>query len=378
MDHGVDILIIHPHLDVTGGSEKLTQILVEELLKQDYSITVLSRDVSEGFPKGDNVFYEKFLEEEDIGDKRLSKILGLYKSLAKVIREYNPTIVFAMIQEPVYLVLSKIVDPSKKTAIYIHFPFEEEVSKENIDHFIEMYRFPGFYEWMYSYVNLKLTNSNYTARALYQKFGLESNVVYPAIPWDYYEDEPDLSEDPGPSIISVGRFVPHKRHDLLIELFRNKIKPRVKDARLIVIGVPDERYIEYCEKIRKLSEEAEDVELVDKPLKPKELIGYYRKARAYVHLRIGEHFGMAPVEAMSQGVIPILPLKSGLAELLTHGWNGYIYRNDDELVKYILKVLSMDRAEYLKYKKRVYRKASYFTPERFANDIVGYLGLTKS
>jgi len=87
---------------------------------------------------------------------------------------------------------------------------------------------------------------------------------------------------------------------------------------------------------------------------------------------------MAPVEAMSQGVIPILPLKSGLAELLTHGWNSYIYRNDDELVKYILKVLSMDRVEHLKYRKRVYRKASYFTLERFANNIVGYLGPTKS
>ncbi len=371
-------MIIHPHLDVTGGSEKLTLILVEELVKRNYSLVVLSRGFSQEFLrlKDHRVSYEEFREAGlDLGDKRLNRIAELYASFSKVIKDYDPRIVFAMIQEPVYLVLSKIIAPEKRTAIYIHFPFEEEVTRENIGMFIDMYRFPGFYEEMFRYVDLKLTNSNYTARVLYEHFKLESNVVYPAIPWEYYEEEIDLNEDPGSTIISVGRFVPHKRLDVLIELFRDKIKPRIRDSKLIIVGVPDKRYLDYYEKLKNMASNVEDVELVDKPLTPRQLLSYYRRARVYVHLRIGEHFGMAPVEAMTQGAIPILPLKSGLAELLTHGWNGYVYRDDSELVDYIIRVLEMSREDYLKIKRRVYRKALYFTPERFASDIIGYLGI---
>ena len=372
-----DLMIIHPHLDVTGGSEKLTLILVEELVKRDYSIVVLSRNFSQEFLRlSGRVSYEKFRQVGlDLGDKRLNRITELYVSFSEVVKKYNPRIVFAMIQEPVYLVLSKIIAPKKKTAIYIHFPFEEEVTRENIDMFIDMYRFPGFYEDMFKYVDLKLTNSNYTARVLYEHFRLESNVVYPAIPWEYYEEEIDLGEDPGPTIISVGRFVPHKRLDVLLKLFRSHIKPRVRDSKLIIVGVPDERYLDYYERLKNMALSTEDVELVDKPLTPRQLLSYYRRARVYVHLRIGEHFGMAPVEAMTQGAIPILPLKSGLAELLTHGWNGYVYGDDSELVNYIVRVLEMPRKEYLEMRRRVYRKSLYFTPERFVSDIIGYLGV---
>jgi len=374
---GKDLLIIHPHLDVTGGSEKLTQILIEELARRGYELVVLSRGFGKDFPKAPNIHYELLTEVSEMGDKRLDRLLGLFKSIAATVMKHDPAVIFAMIQEPVYLMLSKIADPRKRTAIYIHFPFEEELTKENITRFLEMHRFPGMYEDMFKFVDLRLTNSNYTARALYKHFGLNSNVVYPAIPWEYYLEEPDLTADPGPSIISVGRFVPQKRLDILIKLFKERIKKEVKEARLTIVGVPDERYQSYYEELKRLAESAEDIEIIDKPLTPRDLIKLYREARVYAHLRIGEHFGMAPVEAMTQGAIPVLPRKSGLAELLTHGYNGYSYVSDEELVTYVIKVLRMARDEYLELRRRAHVKSLYFTPERFASDVEGYLGLIK-
>lgn len=374
------LVLIHPHLDVVGGSERLTQILLYELDKRGYEVLVLTRARDPRyFPETKNIKFKLFKDTNiGVSSKRIKKLMDLFVTIDEALNAFETNIVFSMIQEPVYLMLSKIIKPDIKTAIYIHFPFEEELAPENIDRFIEMYRFPGFYESMYSFVDLKMTNSNYTARVLFEKFGLESNVVYPAIPWEFFEEEPDLNVDPGPTIISVGRFVPHKRFDVILKIFRDVIKPKITNAKLIIIGTVDKRYQDYYNEIKALAEEVKDVEFIDRPMKPSEMIRYYREARCYVHLRIGEHFGMAPVEAMTQGSIPVIPLKSGLAELLTHGWNGYLFKTDEELVSYILRVLQMSRRDFIEMRVRAYRKALYFNPDRFTSDIVGYLGLIKS
>ena len=373
------LLIIHPHLSIIGGSERLTQILVYELEKKRKNIEILvltgSRN-KELFPETSKIRFKLFKEAPvKAKNLRIKKLIDAFLTLSEVMDDFCPDAVLTMIQEPIYLVLSKIVKPNIGTAIYIHFPFEEELTKDNVVEFIKMYRFPGFYEGFYKFVDLKIANSNYTAKVLYEKFGLESNVVYPAIPWDFFKEKPSLDRDPGPSIISVGRFVPHKRFTILLKLFKDRIKPLIPEARLTIVGIPDPRYADYYRKIVELADRIADVEVISRPLTPLEMAKLYRQSRVYVHLRIGEHFGMAPVEAMSQGTVPILPSKSGLAELLTHGVSGFKYEDDNELVTYILEVLKMPRDEYLKLKKNAYYKSLYFTPERFVNDILGYLNL---
>lgn len=82
---------------------------------------------------------------------------------------------------------------------------------------------------------------------------------------------------------------------------------------------------------------------------------------------------MAPVEAMSQGVIPVLPENSGLAELVVNGKDGFTARNDDEFIKYIIHVLKMSNEDLLSISRRAYRKAWYFNPDRFAHEVSNYL-----
>ncbi len=374
------ILVIHPHLHVLGGSEILTKILIYELESLGHEVVVLTRARNETeFPETEKVKFEYI---KDISSRLglltdesfyMGRLLDILYSMDEVLRKHEPDVVLNMIQEPVYCVLLKLLNPKKGTAIYIHYPFEEEVSEENIKVFLSLYRFPGRYEAMFRHADLHLTNSNYTAYALYKHFGIESNVVYPAISWKYFEDEIDVKEDRENIIVSVGRFIPLKRHDVLIDWFKNHIKPKVPDARLLIVGLPDPRFLNYYEKLKKLASEVEDVELVDRPLKPEEMIKYYRIAKVYVHLRIGEHFGMAPVEAMSQGTIPIIPEQSGLAEIVTHGRSGFTYRTDDEALSYIIKTLTMPKKELVEMRKLAYRKAWYFNPDRFAREVFNYL-----
>jgi len=109
----------------------------------------------------------------------------------------------------------------------------------------------------------------------------------------------------------------------------------------------------------------------------REMIGVLREARVYVHMRRGEHFGMAPVEAMSQGVVPVIHAESGLAELISHGRDGFLASNDEEFAKYVTHVLKMGREELARMRRFAYRKSWYFNPDRFAREVLAALEVAK-
>ena len=369
------ILIIHPHLHILGGSEKLTKILIYELASMDNEVLVLTSIRNEQeFPETKNVKY-KLIKDINVKAKSesINKIINIVYTVDEVLSEFNPDVTLVMIQEPVYSIALKLAKPELGNAMYIHYPFEEELTPENLKIFLKLYRFPNMYLDFYGVADLHMTNSNYTARALYKKFHIESNVVYPAVSWDYFKERIDLESKRDNIIVSVGRFVPQKRHHILLDWFKKIIKPRIPDAKLVIIGLPDARYKDYYEMLRRRVPEIRDVEFIDKPLSDKEIAKYYREAKVYIHLRIGEHFGMAPVEAMSQGAVPVLPKLSGLAELITQGRDGFTYETDKEAAEYTVKILSLPPEEIVKMRTAAYMKAWYFNPDRFAKQILNYL-----
>ncbi len=375
------VLVVHPHLYVVGGSEVLTRLLVYEMEKLGCEVVVASSGFrEEAFRETERVKLERFrsagvevASRDELRREMLKRIMDVWYTMASLVEEYDPDVSLVMIQEPLYVAALKAARPELGVGIYIHFPFEEELTKENLPRFIAMYRFPNMYNNLYGVADLHLVNSNYTARALYKHYGIEANVVYPAVDWDYFMEEPDVEEDRDDVIISVARFVPQKRLDVLVKLYAEKIKPAHPRARLLLVGIKDERYEDYFNRLVAEAEKAGDVEIVAKPLTPRELVRYYREAKVYVHMRIGEHFGMAPVEAMSQATIPIVPRKSGLAELIVEGLDGYTYTSDEGVVAYTLKVLRMGRDELVKMRRYAVRKAWRFTPANFAREVLAYL-----
>lgn len=377
----VRILIIHPHLGFFGGSERLTRILIYELERADQEVIVVTESRNEvWFPETRLVKFERikcifeYEKPSALIPLHLEKIMDLMYSFNEVIFKYEPDVVLSMIQEPIYAVLVKIVKPELKSAIYIHYPIEEELTSENFYFFVSSYRFPSLYEQFYKTPDLHMTNSNYTAHALYSMFGIESNVVYPAVEWDFFETSEEASEEERKgNILCIGRFVPQKRQDVLIDWFRRIIKPKFPQSRLILIGIPDKRHIKYYERLKMLAEETKDVEFIDRVLTNEEIIKYYREANVYIHLRIGEHFGLVPVEAASQGAIPIVPEKSGIAELVSHGRDGFIASNDEEFIRYLLKLLAASKEELQRMRRFARRKAWYFNPDRFAKEVLASL-----
>jgi len=56
--------------------------------------------------------------------------------------------------------------------------------------------------------------------------------------------------------------------------------------------------------------------------------------REDVHPELAEHFGIATVEAMAAGCVPVVYSAGGQKEIIQHGVNGFLWRTLEELQEY--------------------------------------------
>ncbi|NPA99853.1 MAG: glycosyltransferase family 4 protein [Crenarchaeota archaeon] len=360
------ILVIHPHLNVKGGSERLTKILLDGLkeMERDYKIIT-------------SLYDEEWFKEHVDKMTLLSPGSSFEKvkeHVEKVVREYEPSIAIVMVQDPAYCYMIKNADQRVKTLMYIHFPIDEEISEENLKEYEYYLRYPRLAPRYLDKADIVVVNSRRTRLAVEMLWPYTPYVVYPCIDKIFFKEEITEEELKRKEnlVIYVGRFVSLKRQDLLLYQFRI-VKERIRDARLALLGYVDPRHREYYEAVKRTYEELQDslkdVELITSP-DDKTLLEYYKISRVYVHLRIGEHFGMAPVEAMSQGTPIVMRLPTGLIEKIENITYGYFVETDHEIAKYIIHILSLDRDEYYKISKRCIEKAREFYYTNFAREVL--------
>jgi len=362
----VRILVIHPHLNVKGGSERLTKILLDGLkdLGKDYKIIT-------------SLYDEEWFRDHVNKMSLLSPGLTFEKvreHVENVVKEYEPDIAIVMVQDPAYCYMIKSANPKVRTLMYIHFPIDEEISEENLKEYEYYLRYPRLAPRYLDKADIVVANSRRTKLAVEMLWPYSPHVVYPCI--DKIFSEHEISDEELNKkenlVIYVGRFVSLKRQDLLLHQFKF-IKERVRNARLALVGYVDPRHREYYEAVKRVYEELQDsikdVELVTSP-DDKTLLHYYKIARVYVHLRIGEHFGMAPVEAMSQGTPIVMRLPTGLIEKIENLTYGYFIETDHDVIKHVTHILLMDKDEYHKIAKRCIEKAREFYYTNFAKEIL--------
>jgi glycosyltransferase involved in cell wall biosynthesis len=79
---------------------------------------------------------------------------------------------------------------------------------------------------------------------------------------------------------------------------------------------------------------------------------------------LSEHFGIATVEAMAAGCVPVVIDKGGQKEIVEHGISGFRWRTLDEMKKYTL-LLAGDERLLAQMSAAARQRASYFSAARF-------------
>jgi len=132
--------------------------------------------------------------------------------------------------------------------------------------------------------------------------------------------------NPNRTIISVGKFIQSKGHDVLVRAFSQVLK-EFSDARLLLVGQagPD------VEGIRQLIDSlslADRVEIV-RDARHEEIPAHLSRAGLYASASRSEGFPLAVLEAAASGLPVVCTRAPGLRELIEDGLTGRVVEVDD-------------------------------------------------
>jgi glycosyltransferase involved in cell wall biosynthesis len=186
-----------------------------------------------------------------------------------------------------------------------------------------------------------ITISKFSQHWIKRYWNKESTVIYP--PVDFVcTDEERMSLRKENMILSVGRFFVgghNKKHDVMIEAFKNLVDSGHNEWELHLVGG--------------LKQNAADKDYFNKLIdlaggynvrfhtnaSQREVHDLYKRSKVYWHATgygasdpmSYEHFGIAPVEAISAGCVPVLINKGGLPEIVAE-CGGYLWNTISEVV----------------------------------------------
>jgi glycosyltransferase involved in cell wall biosynthesis len=134
-------------------------------------------------------------------------------------------------------------------------------------------------------------------------------------------------------ILYVGRIHPEKGIHLLIEAFLQLRTAGDKRARLCIVGPWEAKHggggPEYRNQLLSQSKGAAGfIEWVGPVYEPAKLNSYYKESALFAYPSLaekGETFGLAPLEAMSQGCPVVVSALNCFSDFVTHGHNGWVF-----------------------------------------------------
>jgi glycosyltransferase involved in cell wall biosynthesis len=211
-----------------------------------------------------------------------------------------------------------------------------------------------------------LTNSNFTKQQIIKYLNVKPLVVYPPVDVENYLPL-SRNENRKNIVLTISRLEEGKGLDLI-----PYIAARVENARFVIIGsLASQQYILYLRHIIKslgVEDRIAIIPNVNRNVKENLL----STAKIYLHPRKYEYFGIAIVEAMAAGLIPLVH-KSGAPwiDILNQeeGIYGYSYEDIVSCANYVTEIIdnySKMREEII---QNVAERSKLFSSETFRKNI---------
>ena len=193
---------------------------------------------------------------------------------------------------------------------------------------------------MRGYTHL-LANSDYTAGWIERRWGQVSQVLYPPVEAEF----PRLAKRN--LIVSIGRFTSERRskHQLeLVNAFRDFCKTVGSSWELCLVGFCGKSREDqsYLQQVQEASTHLPVTIVLDADRETtRRLVAesklFWHAAGIGVdessHPECAEHFGIATVEAMRGGCVPVVIASGGQREIIEHERSGFLADNLDQLVQ---------------------------------------------
>lgn len=249
--------------------------------------------------------------------------------------------------------------------------------------YVHVARYPKGQMRLYSRVSRLQTVSNSVAKAIECEVANASIRVkvipYPAIDALAQEDADKVMETKQKLLLFVGRIHPEKGLDLLLRAMSRISKAELGEWRLAIVGPSESKYggggEAYLKKLKAIAEPIADiVNWVGPVFRKSELSSLYRAASIFVYPSVadrGETFGLAPLEAITNGCVPILSDLSCFRDFIEEDVEGlYFDHHSDscaELLARCVTTLIKDKDLLERFARAGLRKAAGYEVPRIAD-----------
>ena len=224
--------------------------------------------------------------------------------------------------------------------------------------------------------NRILANSKFIHNALRRHLGIRSQVVYPPVAVEEFRRK-KLGSPRKRLVVSVARIRPGKNLNIVPQLAKS-----VNDAHFVIIGLADSASLDTVQSlesaIRAFEVEHRVTLLINQPRR--KLVDILSSSLVFLQTQRHEAFGIAIVEAMAAGCVPLVPKDGGpwldvLAE--KDGQWGYSYSNVEEASQRISMLIQNKRLTK-EISNRTVKRATFFATCVFENEISRIVGEVSS
>lgn len=371
--------VVHDNINAGGGSERLTVITIDLLIKMGFKVDLAS------FNKLDIEQLKK-----DFGDVvntvdinpiplDLFSMIGLTdaaqtaptNSEAEGTGSANQLSVDAYSNNKDYtLIINTHGDVlpyydqqellSKRRIItYCHFPIVPQLMQEDLD----LDHMPFIKNWIniekvgpdlkqkliekigkiYDLMMINtivLTNSYFSKRAIEKLYGsaVKPIVIYPPVDVEKFRTNALHSNERENLILVISRFSPDKQLENVVDICRILVNDLKLNANMVLVGniaAGDDRYLEM---LRRLTQKhgLNDNLVIEVDASFDRLLELMRKSKVYLHPFAGEPFGISTVEAMSAGLIPVVPDEGGYTEFVPEYYQFHTHHQAADIIGKIL------------------------------------------
>jgi len=363
-------LVVHPYLDVYGGGERVCHNVIESLVNHDQEVELLTFDFDPERYKqivGDSI--PKSVSIRSLGHRiKVEPPFTIYKrrnSFVKLLKAFRNDLKYDYLFstqssspfEPVYL------NKAKKNIAYVHFPeIHYAFSHGNFRRKAYLYLFKRWVDEGVKKLDVVFCNSNYTKQAIELYWKTPSRtpiVIYPPVNLEsFWSEKP--TELRTKRVIYVARFIPMKRHEIMKRLASDLPSYDFCSVGGLIEG--EESWF------NNFSKGLPSNYSLKTNVPGAELIYLLQDSRIYVHLMEGEHFGIAPVEALASGCITIVHDSGGMTEFIP---NDFRWRTYEDLKEKIVGCMEKPevRADWEMNRQELKEKISILGPENFQDNI---------
>ena len=316
-------LLVYDNLQVAGGAEYVTKVMLAELPFEQLLVNYAEVDVVKtlGFDESDLTTLSK-----PIRSAPLSMLSSAYKFWRYKDEIQYDTVLVSGIFAP--LIARNV--KARQILYYCHTPprflydlkpfYKKSLGSIQwflLRSFSVLYK--RLYEDSFKHIDKVIVNSKNVQTRLSTYLDVESTVIYPPCDTSY-----EGNESQG-YFLSTARLEPYKRVDLIVDAFM-----RMPDKQLIVMSGGS--MFDALKSKAKGCDNIHFTDWVDEHQK-RTLIGH---CEATIYIPENEDFGMSPVESVSACKPVIGVNEGGLKETIKHKKNGYLCETNsliDEICK---------------------------------------------